>query len=72
MNDEAIENALAQEPAVPKDAYRAAVAAVLAAERRKTAAILTQRGIGVIDVPAAQLTVSLINAYVDVKSRNLL
>jgi len=34
--------------------------------------MLTKRGIGVIDVPARDLTVSLINAYIDVKGRNLI
>jgi len=72
MNDEAIEQAMAVDPKTPADAYRASVAANLQAERRKAAAILGQRGVAVLDVPAAQLTVSLINAYVDVKSRNLL
>ena len=72
MNDEAIEHALSDEPRTALDAYRASVAASLAAERRKAVAVLQQRGIGVIDVPAAKLTVSLINAYIDVKARNLL
>jgi len=31
-----------------------------------------QRGIVVIDVPAKDLTVSLINAYVEIKSKSLL
>ncbi len=72
MNDEAIEDALGDVPHTANDAYRASVAATLGAERRKAAALLRQRGIGVIDVPAADLTVSLINAYVDVKARNLI
>ena len=72
MNDEAIERALAIEPRTAADAYRASVAASLGAERRKAIALLQQRGIGVIDVPAANLTVSLINAYIEVKARNLL
>ncbi len=72
MNDEAIENALALDPADPEAAYRASVAAVLQAERRKTMAMLSKRGISVIDVPAKDLTVSLINAYIDVKARNLI
>ena len=72
MNDEAVERAIADEPASPAAAYRAAVASGLLAERRKAAAILAQRGVSVIDVPAAELTVSLINAYVDVKARALL
>ena len=72
MNDEAIETALDVTPATAADAYRASVAATLRAERRKAAALLAQRGIGVIDVPAAELTVSLINTYIDVKARNLI
>jgi uncharacterized protein (DUF58 family) len=72
MNDEAIANALGSAPTGVAAAYRASVAASLGAERRKAAALLQQRGIAVIDVPAAELTVSLINAYVDVKARNLL
>ncbi len=72
MNDEAVEAALALEPASAIDAYRAGVAATLRTERRKAAAVLTQRGVAVIDVPAARLTTSLINAYVDVKARSLL
>ncbi|HME81607.1 MAG TPA: DUF58 domain-containing protein [Candidatus Eremiobacteraceae bacterium] len=72
MNDEAVSRALQAVPETAADAYRASVAATLAAERRKAAALLQQRGIAVIDVPAAQLTVSLINAYIDVKARDLL
>ena len=72
MNDEAIEAAVATAPSDAHDAYRSAVAASLLAERRKAAAILAQRGVSVVDVPAANLTVSLINAYVEIKSRALL
>jgi uncharacterized protein (DUF58 family) len=72
MNDEAIEAAVTAEPHTPHDAYRASVAADLLAERRKAAAVLRQRGVSVIDVPAAALTVSMINAYVEIKSRALL
>jgi uncharacterized protein (DUF58 family) len=72
LNDEAIEQALAGAPASVDEAYRAGVAATLLAERRKAAAILAQRGVAVIDVPAAKTTVALINAYIDVKARNLL
>jgi uncharacterized protein (DUF58 family) len=48
------------------------VAATLLAERPKAAAILAQRGVAVIDVPAAKATMALINAYIDVKARDLL
>jgi uncharacterized protein (DUF58 family) len=72
MNDEAVQRALAVEPNDAAAAYAASVAATLQMERARAAAILTQRGIVVIDVPAKDLTVSLINTYVEIKSRNLL
>lgn len=72
MNDEAIEAAVATDVATAHEAYRSAIASGLLAQRRKAAALLGQRGVSVIDVPAASLTVSLINAYVDIKSRALL
>ena len=72
MNDEAVQQALDAEPRDAMGAYAASVAATLQMERQRAAAILTQRGILVIDVPAKDLTVALINAYVDIKSRNLL
>jgi uncharacterized protein (DUF58 family) len=72
MNDEAVESALLQQPATLHDAYRASVASNLLAARRKACATLVRAGVAVIDVPAAMLTVSMINAYVEVKSRALL
>ena len=72
MNDEAVESAAGSAPESAHDAYRASVAFSLLAERKKAAALLATRGIAVIDVPAADLTVSLIDAYVEIKSRALL
>jgi len=72
MNDEAVQAALRTEPTSPHDAYRAAVAAELLIARQTAAAILRQRGVIVIDVPAKDLTVSLINAYVEIKAQSLL
>ncbi|HXN09128.1 MAG TPA: hypothetical protein VN860_05665, partial [Candidatus Acidoferrales bacterium] len=72
MNDEAVQRALTADPVTPDQAYAASVAATLQMERQKAAAILAQRGIIVIDVPAKDLTVSLINAYVEIKARSLL
>ncbi len=72
VNDAAVRRALEAEPHTLREAYEAGVAAELAVARRTTAALLAQRGIIVVDVPAPQLSVALINAYVDVKSRHLL
>jgi len=72
MNDAAIETALARVPGDVEDAYRAAIAVTLADERARALATLRDRGILVVDVPAAELTIALLDAYVDVKSRGLL
>jgi uncharacterized protein (DUF58 family) len=72
MNDAAVADALRREPLAVEDAYRAAVAATLAEERARCVAQLQQRGILVVDVPAADLTVALLDAYVDIKTRGLL
>ncbi len=71
-NDGAVADALAIEPTTPAQAYRAAVALSLADERAKALATLRARGIIVVDVPASKLTVSLLDAYLDVKARGVL
>jgi uncharacterized protein (DUF58 family) len=72
MNDAAISRALDEAPQTPRDAYRAAVALALVAERERAIATLRARGIIVVDVAAPKLTVALLDAYLDVKSRGLL
>jgi uncharacterized protein (DUF58 family) len=72
MNDAAIAGALRRTPSNAEDAYRAAVAATLSDERAHAIAALRDRGMLVVDVPAAELTVALLDAYVDVKTRGLL
>jgi uncharacterized protein (DUF58 family) len=72
MNDAAIADALRRTPRAAEDAYRAAVAATLSDERARAVAALRDRGVLVVDVPAADLTVALLDAYVEVKTRGLL
>lgn len=72
MNDAAIEAAVGTDPSGIHEAYRASVAFGLLAERKKSAAILAAKGVATIDVPAADLTVALINTYIEIKSRSLL
>jgi uncharacterized protein (DUF58 family) len=72
MNDAAIAAALRRTPEDAEAAYRAAVAAKLGAERARAVAALRERGMLVVDVPAAELTVALLDAYVDIKTRGLL
>jgi uncharacterized protein (DUF58 family) len=71
-NDAAIENALDRAPVTAHDAFRTAVAMTLADERAKAIALLRARGIIVVDVPADKLTVALMDAYLDIKTRGLL
>ncbi|GAC1592780.1 MAG: DUF58 domain-containing protein [Candidatus Velthaea sp.] len=72
MNDAAIAAARDPEPRDTGAAYRAAVAVSLAGERERAVAALRERGIGVVDVPARDLTIALLDAYVEIKSRALL
>jgi uncharacterized protein (DUF58 family) len=72
MNDEAIANALAAQPVTAREAYRAGVAMRLADERTAAITHLRSRGIIVVDAPAAKLTISLLDAYLDVKARGLI
>jgi uncharacterized protein (DUF58 family) len=72
MNDAAISGALRAIPQDAEDAYRAAVAATLSDERARAVAALRNRGILVVDVPAAELSIALLDAYVDIKTRGLL
>ena len=72
MNDAAIADALRRRPEDEDDAYRAAVAATLGEERARAITALRGRGILVVDVPAAELTIALLDAYVDIKTRGLL
>jgi uncharacterized protein (DUF58 family) len=72
MNDAAISEALRRIPKRARDAYRGAVAATLADERAHAVAGLRERGVLVVDVPAAELTLALLDAYVDIKTRGLL
>jgi uncharacterized protein (DUF58 family) len=72
MNDAAIAEALDREPRNVTDAYRAGVAATLAVERERAVTLLASRGIGVVDVPAAQLSTALLDAYIEIKTRALL
>lgn len=72
MNDAAIETALHQVPAQPLDVYRAGVAATLSEERRAARVALSKMGVRVVDVPAAKLSVALIDAYLEIKRRALL
>jgi uncharacterized protein (DUF58 family) len=72
MNDEAIAKALDAPPQDTREAYRTSVAMLLADERTAAIATLRAKGVIVVDVPAPQLSVAVLDAYLDVKSRGAL
>jgi uncharacterized protein (DUF58 family) len=72
MNDAAVANALAQTPATVDAAYRTSIAMSLSDERTRTIATLRSAGVIALDVPAQELSVKLIDAYLDVKARGLI
>ena len=72
MNDAALADALAAEPRDVATAYRAALATSLAAERERAVGALRARGMLVVDVPARDLRLATLDAYLDVKARSLL
>ncbi|GAC1311706.1 MAG: DUF58 domain-containing protein [Vulcanimicrobiaceae bacterium] len=71
-NDGALADALETTPTSAAQAYRTVVAFSLAEERARAIATLRARGIIVVDVPAAKLTVALLDAYLDIKARGRL
>jgi uncharacterized protein (DUF58 family) len=72
MNDAALVDALAAEPRDVSTAYRAALATSLTAERERAVAALRSRGMLVVDVPARDLRLATLDAYLDIKTRGLL
>jgi uncharacterized protein (DUF58 family) len=72
MNDAALVDALAARPRDAATAYRAAIAVSLTAERERAVAALRARGMLVVDVPARELRLAMLDAYLDVKTRGLL
>jgi uncharacterized protein (DUF58 family) len=69
MNDAALLAALAAEPRDVSTAYRAALATSLAAERARAVAALHAGGMLVVDVPARDLRLATLDAYLEIKTR---
>lgn len=72
MNDAAVREALRAVPASVDDAYVRDVAVGLDDERRRARATLEALGVHVLDVPAKELSVSAIDAYLRIKQRALI
>jgi uncharacterized protein (DUF58 family) len=72
MQDEELEGMAQAEPVEPADVSRAVVAAGLLRERETVIARLRRLGAHIVEAPAARIGPDLINAYVDLKRRDLL
>jgi uncharacterized protein (DUF58 family) len=72
MNDAAVSETLRKEPQSVDDAYRLDVALGLLHERSVAARTLERRGIRVLDVPAAHLSVAAVDEYLRVKQLALI
>lgn len=72
MHDEELENLAAAEPSEPEDVSRAVVAGSLLRERDVVVSRLRRMGAHIVDAPADRIGPAVINAYLDLKRRDLL
>ena len=69
MSDPEIARLATQPPAASARTYQRAVAEQMLDERAITMRALRQRGVNTLDVPANQLTIEVVNRYLELKSR---
>ncbi len=72
FHDEELEDLLAAEPLEPDDVARSVVAATLLRERETVVARLRHMGVHIVEAPAARIGPAILNAYLDLKRRDLL
>jgi uncharacterized protein (DUF58 family) len=72
MRDEELESLTAAEPQEPEDVARAVVAGSLLRERDVVVSRLRRMGAHIVDTPADRIGPEVINAYLDLKRRDLL
>lgn len=72
FRDEELEAMADKEPADGRDISRAVIADTLLREREIVITRLRRLGVEVVDAPAERVGISLLNAYLDVKRRNVL
>jgi len=72
FRDEELEAFASAEPATPEDVTKAVTAASLLRQRRLVVSRLRRLGVHVIEAAHDQAGPALVNAYLDVKQRNLL
>jgi len=72
ISDPDVHAAAAQQPHDSLDVYQRATASQILDERRMTLDTLRARGVLTLDVPANQLSLAVINRYLELKGRTLL
>ena len=72
LRDEELEGLAEAEPQVPEDVSRAVVAATLLREREVVLARLRRLGAHIVEAPADRVGPAAVNAYLDLKRRDLL
>jgi uncharacterized protein (DUF58 family) len=72
MRDEELEGLAAAAPETPEDVSRAVVAATLLRERDTVIARLRRMGAHIVDAPTGEVGPELVNAYLELKRRDLL
>ena len=72
FRDEELESLVRAEPATADDVSRAVIAATLAREREVVIGRLRRMGVQVLDAPADRIGPELLNAYLELKRKDLL
>lgn len=72
LRDEELEDLAAADPDTPEDVSRAVVAGALLRERETVVGRLRRMGAHIVDVPAGNVRPAVVNAYLDLKRRDLL
>lgn len=72
LRDAELEDLAAAQPETPEDVAEAVVAGTLLREREAVVARLRRMGAHIVDAPADRIALDLVNAYLDLKRRDLL
>jgi uncharacterized protein (DUF58 family) len=72
VGDREVEEAAQRMPSTAEEAYRKAAAAHMLVSRAKTLQELHKSGVHVVDAPAGQVPVAVLDKYLDLKARQLL
>jgi uncharacterized protein (DUF58 family) len=72
LRDKELEDMVAAEPMEPEDVSRAVFAASLLRERELVISRLRRLGVHIVETPADRIGPEVINAYLDLKRRDLL